>query len=354
MHRVEELPLRDVGEAAPPPEVSDAPPGASDASGASGAGAAPSPPEIARADSRIADKLFNGVTGAAGILVLLLPATMIVQLVFASRLSLARFGTGFLTSSTWDPVRLQFGAWPFIYGTVVSSLLALLIAVPVALGVAIFLAEMCPHRLRKPLGFLVELLAAIPSVVYGFWGIFVLVPLLREKVQPFLGEKLSFLPFFQGPPLGFGMLAAGLILAIMIVPTITSISREVMLAIPNTNREAAIGLGATPWDTIRYAVLPVARSGIVGAIILGLGRALGETMAVTMVIGNRPVASASLFEPAYSMASVIANEFAEADSDVYLAALSEIALLLFGVALLLNLFARWLVRITKGRVEQTA
>jgi phosphate transport system permease protein len=354
VHRVEQLPLRDADEAPAPPDApaSDAP--TSDAPATPDAGSAPSPPAIARTDTRIADKLFNGATAAAGILVLLLPATMIVQLVFASRLSLARFGGSFLTDSTWDPVRLQFGAWPFIFGTVVSSLLALLIAVPIALGVAIFLAEMCPHRLRKPLGFLVELLAAIPSVVYGFWGIFVLVPLLREKVQPFLGDKLSFLPFFQGPPLGFGMLAAGLILAIMIVPTITSISREVMLAIPNTNREAAIGLGATPWDTIRYAVLPLARSGIVGAIILGLGRALGETMAVTMVIGNRPKASISLFEPAYSMASVIANEFAEADSDVYLSALSEIALLLFGVALLLNLFARWLVRITKGRVEQTA
>jgi phosphate transport system permease protein len=350
---VEQLPLTDAGEAT----GSDAP--ASPESGPAPSTGAKSPdgasPEAAvRGDTRYADKIFNGVTAAAGILVLLLPATMILQLAFASRLSLARFGGSFLTSSTWDPVRLQFGAWPFIYGTVISSLLALLIAVPVSLGVAIFLAEMCPHKLRKPLGFLVELLAAIPSVVYGFWGIFVLVPLLREKIEPFLGSTVGFLPFFQGPPLGFGMLAAGLILAIMIVPTITSISREVMLAIPLINREAAVGLGATPWDVIRYSVLPVARSGIVGAIILGLGRALGETMAVTMVIGNRPAVHASLFEPAYSMASVIANEFAEADSDVYLSALSEIALLLFGVALLLNLFARWLVRVTRSRVEQQA
>jgi phosphate transport system permease protein len=301
---------------------------------------------------RIGDRLFSAVTAGAGVVVLLIPAAMVVQLVIASRLSLARFGIGFLGTSTWDPVREQFGAWPFVYGTLVSSLLALLIAVPVSLGVAIFLAELCPHRMRRPLGFFVELLAAIPSVVYGFWGIFVLVPLLRNSVEPALGKYLGFLPLFQGPPLGFGMLAAGIILAIMIVPTITSISREVLLAIPNTQREAAVGLGATPWDTIRHAVLPVARSGIVGAIILGLGRALGETMAVTMVIGNRPEASISLFEPGYSMASVIANEFAEADSDIYLSALSEIALLLFGVALLLNLFARWLVRVTKGRVEQ--
>jgi phosphate transport system permease protein len=301
---------------------------------------------------RIGDRLFSAVTAGAGVVVLLIPAAMVVQLVIASRLSLARFGIGFLGTSTWDPVREQFGAWPFVYGTLVSSLLALLIAVPVSLGVAIFLAELCPHRARRPLGFFVELLAAIPSVVYGFWGIFVLVPWLRNSIEPALGKYLGFLPLFQGPPLGFGMLAAGIILAIMIVPTITSISREVLLAIPNTQREAAVGLGATPWDTIRHAVLPVARSGIVGAIILGLGRALGETMAVTMVIGNRPEASISLFEPGYSMASVIANEFAEADSDIYLSALSEIALLLFGVALLLNLFARWLVRVTKGRVEQ--
>ncbi|MEJ7729159.1 MAG: phosphate ABC transporter permease subunit PstC [Polyangiaceae bacterium] len=304
--------------------------------------------------SRRGDLVFSSVTRAAGLFLLVLPAAMIFQLVRASHLSLSEFGLGFLSSTSWDPVRLRFGAWPFIFGTVVSSVLALVIAVPISLGVAIFLAEMCPHRMRKPLGFLVELLAAIPSVVYGFWGIFVLVPLLREKVQPFLGEHLGFLPLFKGPPLGFGMLAAGIILAIMIVPTVTSISREVLLAIPNTHREAAIGLGATSWDTIRHAVLPVARSGIVGAIVLGLGRALGETMAVTMVIGNRPEASISLFEPAYTMASVIANEFTEADSDIYLAALSEIALLLFGVALVLNLLARWLVRATKSRVEQRA
>ena len=309
---------------------------------------------VATRGARLGDRVFRGVLLAFGLTVLAVPALMLVELAGSSRLAIERFGAGFLTRTVWDPVRADFGAWPFIYGTVVSSLIALVIAVPVSLGLAIFLADLAPHRVRRPLGFLVELLAAIPSVVYGFWGIFVLVPWLRESIQPFLIERLGFLPFFEGPPLGFGMLAAGVILAIMIVPTITSISREVLQAVPQTHREAAIGLGATPWDTIRYAVLPAARSGLVGAIILGLNRALGETMAVTMVIGNRPQVSASILQPAYTMASVIANEFAEADTDVYLSALSEIALLLFGVALLLNLLARWLVNVTKSRLERRA
>jgi phosphate transport system permease protein len=304
----------------------------------------------ATAGRSIGDRLFKALATTFGLAVLILPALMLVELVIASALSITTFGPGFLTSSTWDPVREQFGAVPFIYGTVVSSIVALLLAVPVSLGVAIFLSELAPAALRRPLGFLVELLAAIPSVVYGFWGVFVLVPFLRETVQPALGGALGFLPLFQGPPLGFGMLAAGVVLAIMIVPTISSISREVLRAVPDTQREAAIGLGAMPWDVIRHAVLPSARSGIVGAIILGLNRALGETMAVTMVIGNRPKVSPSLFDPAYTMASVIANEFAEADSDVYLSALSQIGLLLFGVAIVMNLVARWLV----GTVTQKA
>jgi len=226
--------------------------------------------------------------------------------------------------------------------------------VPVSVGLAVFLSDLAPRGARKPLGFVVELLAAIPSVVYGFWGIFVLVPLLREDVEPFLLARFGVLPLFRGEPLGFGMLASGIILAIMIVPTITSVSREVLSAVPDLQREAAIGLGAHPWDVIRYAVLPTARSGILGAIILGLNRALGETMAVTMVIGNRPKVSASLLDPAYTMASVIANEFAEADSDTYLSALSEVALLLLGVALVMNLFARWLVSATKQRMARAA
>lgn len=300
------------------------------------------------------DRAFKGVMTLFGLTILAVPAMMVLQLAHASQLSIAKFGLSFLTSSKWDPVHLEFGAWPFIYGTVLSSLIALVIAVPVSIGLAIFLSDLAPSRLRKPLGFLVELLAAIPSVVYGFWGIFVLVPILRETVEPIIIKYLGTIPFFEGPPLGFGMLAAGVILAIMIVPTITSITREVLKAVPDTHREAAIGLGATPWDTIRYAVLPAARSGIVGAIILGLNRALGETMAVTMVIGNRPKAAASILAPGYSMASVIANEFAEADSDVYLSALAEMALLLLCVALVMNLFARWLVAATKNRMGGTS
>lgn len=321
------------------------------ADGTSSEPSPPSPPgtagkKLALTDHpsrHLGDRVFDGVLRALGLVVLALPALMLVELFIEALPAMEAFGFGFLTGSSWDPVRGEFGAFPFIYGTVVTSLLALLLAVPVSLGVAIFLSDLAPRVLQKPLGFLVELLAAIPSVVYGFWGIFVLVPWLRESVQPFLQEHLGFLPFFQGPPIGFGMLAAGVILAIMIVPTIASISREVLRAVPDIHREAAIGLGATRWDVIRHGVLPTARSGILGAVILGLNRAIGETMAVTMVIGNRPKVASSLFEPGHTMASVIANEFAEADSDVYLAALAEIGLLLFVVAFVMNLIARWLV-----------
>ncbi|MFO0587733.1 MAG: phosphate ABC transporter permease subunit PstC [Polyangiaceae bacterium] len=304
--------------------------------------------------AHLGDKIFKAATGTFGGIVLALPFVMIAMLYVASRPSIAKFGAGFLTGTSWDPVREEFGALPFIWGTVVSSLIALVIAVPVSLGVAIFLSELCPMKARRPLGFLVELLAAIPSVVYGFWGIFVMIPWLRDSVEPAFIKYLGFLPLFHGQPLGFGMLAAGLVLAIMIVPTIASISREVLRAVPDLQREAAQGLGATPWDTIRVAVLPSARSGIVGAIILGLNRALGETMAVTMVIGNRPKISTSLLDPAYTMASVIANEFTEADKDIYVSALSQIGLLLFGVALIMNLFARWLVRQTARRASGKA
>ena len=310
--------------------------------------------DIRTGGAHLGDRVFKIGTGAFGALVLALPFLMIVMLYTAARPSIAKFGPGFLTGTSWDPVREEFGALPFIFGTVVSSLIALVIAVPVSLGVAIFLSELCPLKLRRPLGFLVELLAAIPSVVYGFWGVFVMVPWLRESVEPALIRWFGFLPLFRGQPLGFGMLAAGLVLAIMIVPTIASISREVLRAVPDTQREAAIGLGATPWDTIRRAVLPSARSGIVGAVILGLNRALGETMAVTMVIGNRPKISASLLDPSYTMASVIANEFTEADKDISIAALSQIGLLLFGVALIMNLVARWLVASVRRRAAGKA
>jgi phosphate transport system permease protein len=246
-------------------------------------------------------------------------------------------------SSDWDPVRGSFGALPFVFGTLVSSLLALLIAVPISIGVATYLAELAPGWIRQPFGFMVELLAAIPSVVYGLWGIFVLTPWLREHVQPALAATLGFLPFFQGTARGYGMLAGGLILAIMILPTIASVARDVMRAVPGAFREGALALGATRWEAIRVGVLPMARSGIVGAIVLGLGRALGETMAVTMVIGNRAEISASLFAPSSTMASVIANEYTEAADDLYLSALSQLGLLLFLVTLLLNVLARVLV-----------
>ncbi len=268
---------------------------------------------------------------------------MVAQMTQASSASLHAFGFSFITSQEWDPVREVFGALPFIYGTVVSSLLAILFAVPVSFGVAIFLTELSPTWLRSPLSALVELLAAVPSVVYGLWGIFGLAPFLREHVEPALASALGFLPLFQGPHQGYGMLTGGVILAIMILPTIASVSREVLYAVPNVYREGALALGATQWEALRDVTLPFARSGLIGAVILGLGRALGETMAVTMVIGNSPEIKASLFAPSYTMASVIANEFAEATGDLHLASLAEIGLLLFVVTLLLNVVARLLV-----------
>jgi phosphate transport system permease protein len=280
-------------------------------------------------------------TFAALIVVVLL--AIAIQMMHGSLASLGRFGPAFVWSRSWDPVHELFGALPFAFGTVVSSLLALLIAVPISLGVAIFLVELSPPWARNVLGLLVELLAAVPSVIYGLWGIFVLCPLLRDHVEPVLAKTLGFLPLFKGPMHGFGMLAGGLILAIMILPSIASVTREVLRAIPDTLREGALALGATRWEAIQMVILPSARSGIVGAVVLGLGRALGETMAVTMVIGNRPEISGSLFAPSYTMASVLANEFTEATGDLYLSALIEIALLLFFLTVLLNVLARLLV-----------
>src|SRR5262249_21841009 len=261
------------------------------------------------------------------------------------------FGWRFLVTSTWDPVAGTFGALPFVYGTLVSSLLALAIAVPLSLGAAIYLAELAPFWIRPPIAFLIEMLAAVPSVVYGLWGIFVLVRFRRAWAEPRLGRSLGFLPLFRGAPYGVGMLAAGLILAIMVVPYITSVSRDVLMAVPNAQREAALGLGATRWEATRIAVLRYGRSGLVGAILLGLGRALGETMAVTMVIGNRPEVAVSLFSPGYTMASVIANEFTEATSDLYVSALVEIGLLLLFVTIIVNALARLLVWSVGGAVK---
>jgi phosphate transport system permease protein len=292
---------------------------------------------------RWGDDCFRTLTRAAALTLLALVLAMVVVMARAALPSLRAFGWRFLVTSTWDPVAEHFGALPLIYGTILSSLLALLIAVPLGLGAAVYLAELAPQWIRSPIAFLVEMLAAVPSVVYGLWGIFVLAPLLRNWVEPALGRTLGFLPLFQGPPYGVGMLAAGIILAIMVLPFIIAVGREVLLAVPNTQREAALALGATRWETTRLAVLRYGKSGLVGAILLGLGRALGETMAVTMVIGNRPEIAASLFAPGYTMASMIANEFTEATSDLYLSALIEVGLILFVVTVLVNALARLLV-----------
>ncbi|HTK88704.1 MAG TPA: phosphate ABC transporter permease subunit PstC [Verrucomicrobiae bacterium] len=292
---------------------------------------------------RIGDPLFRALLKGSAWLVILLAIGLVIALAWESSGAVRAFGLRFIVTSTWDPVAGDFGALPFIYGTLVSSLLALLLAVPLSLGAAIYLAELAPAWVRPPVAFLIEMLAAVPSVVYGLWGIFVLVPWLRDWVQPSLGRWLGFLPLFSGPAYGVGMLAAGLILSIMVVPYITSVAREVLLAVPNAQREAALGLGATRWEAIRIAVLRYGRSGLIGAVLLGLGRALGETMAVTMVIGNRPAIAASLFAPGYTMASVVANEFTEATSDLYVAALVEVGLLLLVVTIVVNALARLLV-----------
>jgi len=296
-----------------------------------------------------ADQIFKYAVMACAIGILALLVLIVYELWIGSALSWHAFGFKFFTSSEWDPVNEQFGAMPFIYGTLVSSLVALLIAVPLAIGVAVFIVEMCPRRLRAPLAFFTELLAAIPSVIYGLWAIFVLVPILRTYVEPFLSRTLGWSGFFEGPMYGLGMLAAGIILAIMILPIISSITREVLRVVPQHQREAALALGATRWEMIRIGVLRNARAGIAGAIILGLGRALGETMAVTMVIGNRPEIAKSLFAPGYTMASVLANEFSEATGNTYLAALIEIGLALFLVTIVVNALARVLVwSVTRG------
>ncbi len=302
-----------------------------------------------RGGGNLGDQIFRILTAVFAGLAVLVLAAMALQMVRTSAASMKAFGWGFLTSREWDPVLDSYGALPYIFGTLASSLVALIVALPVALGTAIYLAELAPLWVRRPLGILVELLAAIPSVIYGLWGIFVMSPWLRETVQPLFQSALGWTPFFKGVPRGFGMMAGCLVLAIMILPTIASVSRDVLLAVPNTIREGALALGATRWEMVRKAVLPCAKSGILGALILGLGRALGETMAVTMVIGNRPDISLSLFAPGHTLASVIANEYAEASGDLHLGALTELGLILFGVTLLLNIVARILIwRVSRG------
>jgi phosphate transport system permease protein len=310
---------------------------------------AAAPPAASLERANHGDRIFKGLLTVAAIAVPTLLAFLVFELWAGSRLAIGRFGFDFIISSVWDPVAEQFGALPLIFGTLISSLLALLIAVPLSLGVAIYLTEFAPKSVRQPVAFLIGLLAAIPSVVYGLWGIFVLIPLLRTTVFPFLRDTLGFLPLFQGAIYGPSMLAAGIILAIMVMPYIMSVGREVLLAVPNTQREAALALGATRWEAVTTAVLPYARSGIVGAIILGLGRALGETMAVTMLIGNRHEVAASLFAPGYTMAAAIANEFSEAVGDLHLSALAYVAFLLFLVTVVVNAGARLLIwRVARG------
>jgi phosphate transport system permease protein len=289
------------------------------------------------------DFIFKGITVVFAFSVLLILLLMIAEMSKESLPAIRKFGFGFITGKDWDPVVENFGALPYIYGSVVSSILALLLATPLSVGTAIFITEIAPKKLGGVVASVVELLAAIPSVIYGLWGVLVMAPWLQRTVEPFLIEHLGFLPFFSGAPYGVSMLAAVFILMIMVVPIITSISKEVLLTVPESQKEAAIALGGTRWEMIRWAVLPYGKSGILGAVILGLGRAVGETMAVTMVIGNTPQISLSLLSPAYTMPSVIANEFAEASSKIHSSALMEIGLILLVITLVINLLARLLL-----------
>jgi phosphate transport system permease protein len=293
------------------------------------------------------DRLFRIVTGIFPMLVLLIAVGIAFELSRQSMLSIRKFGFEFWTGRTWDPVAGVFGGLPFIWGTLYSSLLALILSTPIALGIAIFISELSPRFLRQPLGYLTELLAAIPSIVYGLWGVFVLTPIVR-KLELFTPDWLKKVPLFSGPPLGVGMGTAAIILSIMVVPFTSSVAREILKNVPSAQREAAYALGATRWEAIKVAI-GYGKTGIIGAIMLGLGRALGETMAVTMVIGNAPVISTSLFKPQYTMAAVIANEFTEAADELYLHALIEIGLLLFIITIFVNALSRLLIWSTQQR-----
>ena len=291
------------------------------------------------------DALFRALTltFAAGVVLLFL--TLLVVLWRESLPSIDAFGFGFLLSSEWNPVDEEFGAWIPIFGTLTSTFLALLFAVPLSLGVALFLTELAPTWLRTPFGTAIELLAAIPSIVYGMWGLFVLAPLMADHVQPWLADHFGFIPLFSGPPMGIGMLTASLVLALMIIPFIASVTRDVFLMVPQNLKEAAYGMGCTTWEVVRDISIPYGKKGIAGAIFLGMGRALGETMAVTFVIGNAYQLSWSLFAPGNSIASTLANEFTEADSDLYLSSLIELGLVLFLITFtVLSLAQLWLRR----------
>src|SRR5256884_2683700 len=297
----------------------------------------------------VGDRLFRWLTLLMALAVFALILIIGYELAHGSHLALRKFGWRFLAQSDWDPVNESFGALPFIFGTLVSSFIAMLIAVPLSIATAVYLTELAPLWLRQPLTIFIELLAAVPSVILGLWGIFVMVPWLREHLFPWLRSAFGFLPLFSGPIYGVSMLAGGIIIAIMIVPIITSVSREILRSVPGLQREAAYALGATRWEVTRIAVLSYAKKGLFGAVILGLGRALGETMAVTMVIGNRPEVAASLFAPGYTLASVIANEFTEATTDLYLHSLFEIGLVLLGVTVIVNAAAQLLLKTFGGQ-----
>lgn len=296
--------------------------------------------------------IFKMLAGLGALVLVVLVLAMVYELTTRSLPSLQKFGFEFLGSTTWDPVNEQFGALTAIYGTVVTSILALIIAVPLSIGAAIFLAELAPPAIRDIASFLVETLAAVPSVIYGLWALFVLVPLVRDPIERVLGDHLGFLPLFQGPRFGVGILSAGIVLAIMILPIVTATTRDIMRMVPSSQKEAMLALGATRWETIWNAVLPYSRSGIFGGVILGLGRALGETMAVTMVIGNANKISPSLFAPGHTMASQVASEFSEATSSMYISSLIEIGLVLLGISILVNIFARLLVWRAAGSVGE--
>jgi phosphate transport system permease protein len=299
--------------------------------------------------ANVGDRLYRSALTALALSLPLLLLALVSELVMSAWPAIRRFGVPFLWTSVWDPVASVFGAAPMIFGTLASSFLALLIAVPLSLGVAIYLTEFAPKWVRQPVAFLVELLAAIPSVVYGLWGIFVLIPFLRTAVVPPLRAAFGWTPFLSGVFYGNSLLAGSVILAIMIVPYIAAVSREVLLAVPVSQREAALGMGATRWEAVWTAVVPYGRAGLIGAVILGLGRALGETMAVTMLIGNRHDIGLSVLQPAYTMAAAIANEFSEATTSIYLSALFEVGLILFVVTVAVNALARVLIwRVARG------
>jgi len=292
------------------------------------------------------DEIARIITFIFAATVVLITVLLVLQLWHDSSLPRHKFGLNFFATRVWDPIAEEFGALPFIYGTLVTAAVSLLIAVPLGLGAAIFLAELAPQKISDTLQFFIDLLAAVPSVIYGLLGVFIVIPLMREYLQPFLKRTLGFLPLFQGPAYGVGFFTAGIVLAIMVIPYIISVSREVLLSVPRDQREAALALGSTRWESTWKVVVPFARTGIMGSIFLALARALGETMAVTMVIGNTPTISASLFSPGYSIAAVIANEFTEATGEIYLQSLIELALVLFLLTFILNGLARMLLLVT--------